>query len=1648
MSLFMRKNAIVNVSSSRARRKQRKRSKDAANAMNRVCRIEPLEKREYLAADPISVGFVYAEQYQEDLGDRFYIAWVGGEEDVTTLDSITINLDKNGNGVLDDGEAFFDTEPGGRGVYSAVPFTLVDKTSDIGYSYQVEDGGMVLTISFTNFHAGDHFIFDIDLDEYQTNTEKDADNALVEGGEMGGSVVRGLSGSIATAVFSSPHYQTETWTGMFVDDYDGEYTRDAALSDAYDRSLLPYDLDDGNEGISQAGIYGDLDLTPKPIVISGYVYGDRNVDCNYDLGNDDPLANVGMTLVDEHGNTWTTVTDVNGYYEFSGDDLLPGKYRIFSETNLVSPEGYQYFDFCAKGGEYGQKVTPLEIEVSGMLGGELAPQNNFAKVLKGSIEGHVFEDRNDANGKEAGESWDGDAYPARIELWRIDYDSNGVKNYTLMETQTVDADGRYKFSLDGSWNEAGTLRKLPEKTYEIREIFDSPDYSDGKDYVGSLGGDTLNDVFTDIYVGYGENGYNYDFGELKLGSIAGNVWEDRNDNGIVDAGEDGIADVIVELYQWDGASYVKIGETRTDEDGSYLFDNLDIEKEYAVKEIQPSDYDDGKDAVGSLGGELSNDYVSKINIGWDEHGYDYNFGELKLGSIEGNVYEDRNDNGVFDSNETGIGNVEVELYQWNGSEYVKIAETRTAEDGSYKFDKLDINQEYAVREKQPVNYDDGQDAVGSLGGDLSNDYISAIPIQWDEHGVEYNFGELKLGSIAGNVYEDRNDNGVFDADETGIGSVKVELYQLVDGSYVKIAETMTAEDGSYKFDKLDINQKYAVKEIQPSDYDDGRDAVGSLGGDLSNDYVNEIDIQWDDHGVEYNFGELKLGSVSGYVYHDVNDNGLMEKGEDPIANVTVELYQLVDGSYVKIAETTTDENGFYKFDSLDIEQTYAVKEIQPENWRDGKDTVGTLGGEIAANDHINDVLVKWDQHGEEYNFGELAPLGSLSGYVYEDNNNNGIMEDGEAGIANVVVKLYIVGDDGKATLVGIQETDEKGYYKFDSLDTNETYIIRETQPDEYYDGKEAIGTIFGEEVGDLSVNDEISGIMLPNGGEGIQYNFGELKPASISGYVYEDYNNNGIKESGENGIPSTVVTLQVLNEETGLYEDMNRIALTDAGGHYIFDNLEPARIYRVVETQPNGYRDGKDTIGSLGGKVANDVLYSISVAPGDKGVDYNFGELPKREIPEAGGYTPSVSIPNNLWGASPTSFPYIWYQPTIPGSMTTLYGGGGGFTEDYVWKLSVLNGGSPRFDFDLADQAAYAYGGFINGNLIDDGGLRTAFVNVAAERETGYVGVWTFADGTTKKMKLSGLDNRPVSGDWDGDGKDDIGVFTDGSWRLAVGDWFDTLGYLSESYSLHVTLGSTGDQPVTGDWDGDGKTDIAIFGLQNSTETAVIDTDPGLPSDLNTTVTDSSANLRSTARFANVSAVKRAKNLPPSETLFANTESNARTAARSGAHRTRKDLVDHIFRYGSSGDVAIAGDWNGDGRAEIGFYKDGVWVLDMNGNGRIDEGDVTIRGRGGANSIPVVGDWNGDGVDNIGVFEDGEWLLDTTGDYNFNEVRNLGSKGDFPVVGDWDGDGIDEIAVYHEEIERTPQSDGTSRVVNDNQTQPVDDSNADLTMRE
>src|SRR5947209_8338109 len=57
---------------------------------------------------------------------------------------------------------------------------------------------------------------------------------------------------------------------------------------------------------------------------------------------------------------------------------------------------------------------------------------------------------------------------------------------------------------------------------------------------------------------------------------------------------------------------------------------------------------------------------------------------------------------------------------------------------------------------------------------------------------------------------------------------------------------------------------------------------------------------------------LSCATISGFVYYDINNNGIMDAGEIGLANSQV---QLKDSTGAVVATTVSDSQGFYKFDA-------------------------------------------------------------------------------------------------------------------------------------------------------------------------------------------------------------------------------------------------------------------------------------------------------------------------------------------------------------------------------------------------------------------------------------------------------------------------------------------------------------------------------------------------------------------------------------------------------------------------------------------------------------------------------------------------------------------------------------------------------------
>ncbi len=261
------------------------------------------------------------------------------------------------------------------------------------------------------------------------------------------------------------------------------------------------------------------------------------------------------------------------------------------------------------------------------------------------------------------------------------------------------------------------------------------------------------------------------------------------------------------------------------------------------------------------------------------------------------------------------------------------------------------------------------------------------------------------------------------------------------------------------------------------------------------------------------------------------------------------------------------------------------------------------------------------------NFGELKPS-SLAGFVYHDHNDNGAKESGEEGIGSVTITLNGIDDLGNP-VNQVQATAADGSYQFGNLRPG-TYVLTETQPAGWLHGKDTIGT-----PGGVTASHQFNNIQLANGVNGMNNNFAELKPATLSGYVYLDPDNNGIKEAGEIGIGGVTVTLTGMDDQG---TPITMVQTTGADGSYSFSGLRPGT-YVITETHPNGFIDGQDTIGTQGGKTGPLQFYDIPVSSGLVGTDNDFAELlpPAQVVPQTPPPPPPPAPP-----APPAAPPMIY----------------------------------------------------------------------------------------------------------------------------------------------------------------------------------------------------------------------------------------------------------------------------------------------------------------------------------------------------------------------------------------------------------------------
>jgi hypothetical protein len=225
--------------------------------------------------------------------------------------------------------------------------------------------------------------------------------------------------------------------------------------------------------------------------------------------------------------------------------------------------------------------------------------------------------------------------------------------------------------------------------------------------------------------------------------------------------------------------------------------------------------------------------------------------------------------------------------------------------------------------------------------------------------VTCTFYNDKLGEINGSKFEDMDgDSNEWEEGESGLGGWTIQLIRtceytdnlslsFLDNIVIDICEetvvdeTVTAEDGSYSFKKVDFGT-YKVCEVQqvgwtqtyPNNYEDMCYHVNiHRSGQVKDDK---------------DFGNFEHGDVTGFKFNDSNNNGVYDTGEEKLSgwSITLTKHCAVEPGIIlylqteseneeecedETISTVTDQNGNYSFGDLKMGD-YTVCEVQQTGW--------------------------------------------------------------------------------------------------------------------------------------------------------------------------------------------------------------------------------------------------------------------------------------------------------------------------------------------------------------------------------------------------------------------------------------------------------------------------------------------------------------------------------------------------------------------------------------------------------------------------------------------------------------------------------------------------------------------------------------------
>ncbi|MEE4247334.1 MAG: SdrD B-like domain-containing protein, partial [Kangiellaceae bacterium] len=511
---------------------------------------------------------------------------------------------------------------------------------------------------------------------------------------------------------------------------------------------------------------------------------------------------------------------------------------------------------------------------------------------------------------------------------------------------------------------------------------------------------------------------------------------------------------------------------------------------------------------------------------------------------------------------------------YDGETDIDIIDSGTLTVGTTAVIELGISLSFVINDG---NFNDQTTilADGEGGTNTSDDSVDGTDPDPDGDGNPGGANEddgsdfqVPNSSIGDTVFNDLNGNGLRDSGEPGISGVI-----LFDDANMNLVRDpgeffgQTDGNGNYGIDGLiagSYNVRVDLSSLPP-------DAVFTAG---TNPLPVTLAESEDFANADYGF-QVQNSSVGGFVWNDLNGDGVQDMGEPGLADIAMFLDFNNNGIFeAEDIFVDTEADGTYSFSSLS-EGTYNVTYL-PASLPPGFVQTG------GTNPFTVTIVV--DEMFTEADFGFQQQTSSIGDFVWDDQNRDGVQDMGEPGLAGVTVYLDLNSngalDGGEPSAV----TDAAGLYDITNLapDTYQVTVDPTTLPADYI-------------LSTGSINPQT--VMLGTDEDFNDADFGfREQGAGLGGLVFNDLDGNGVQDAGDIGVGS--ITLFLDDNTNGVLDGGEDATTTDASGNFLFSDL-PADSYTLTV-------DVTSFAGNFVNTTSNNPL-PVTLAPDESNLTNSFG---------------------------------------------------------------------------------------------------------------------------------------------------------------------------------------------------------------------------------------------------------------------------------------------------------------------------------------------------------------------------------------------------------------------------------------------------------